>query len=234
VSNLFEYPSIFLDIISPRRCLLCSSHLTHPLTLKENKQKVPGDYLCSACQEQLKLCVTSLPELDQIDKVFSGYLYGGALAQIIPAWKYHGRSEFFPLIEVLVEQITSRLKLAGSDFDLVLAIPLTRSSLRKRGFNQALFIASCCADVLKLPLLKHQFTKVIDTPHQASLDREARGRNLNPDVFRITHNICVESRKILICDDVLTTGSTLKAAAAALKNAGANSVSTMTLARVES
>ncbi len=233
MSKLSEYHSIFLDIVSPRRCLLCSSRLTHPLTDKKYKQQGLGDYLCSCCQGQLHVCVTGSTGLLQIDKVFSGYRYGGAMAQIIPAWKYHGRSEFFPLVKVLVQQVISRLKLSEFDFDRVMAIPLTRSSLRKRGFNQALFIASCCADALNLPLIKHQFTKAIETPHQASLDRDARARNLRPDVFKVTRNICVESRNILLCDDVLTTGSTLKTATVTLKNAGANAVSVMTMARVE-
>ncbi|RLB71345.1 MAG: hypothetical protein DRH03_05990 [Deltaproteobacteria bacterium] len=233
MNKLSEYPAILLDIISPRRCLLCSCHLCHPLTHKRNRQNALGDYLCPFCQEQLDICVADSTELSQINKVFSGYRYGGALEQIIPAWKYHGRSEFFPLIEVLIRQMIFRLKILESDFDLVMAIPLTKSSLRKRDFNQALFIASCCANVLGLPLLKYHFTKVLDTPHQASLDRDARMRNLNPDVFNVARKACVKSRKILICDDVMTTGSTLRAAAAALKNAGANSVSAMTLARVE-
>lgn len=233
MSKLSAYSSILLDILSPRRCLLCSCRLLHPLSYRIIKQKVLGDYLCPFCQEQLNVCVAGFTEILQIDRVFSGYQYGGVLAQIIPAWKYHGRSEFFPLIEVLIQQMISRLKLLESDFDLVMAIPLTQSSLRKRDFNQALFIASCCANALGLPLLKYHFTKVLDTPHQASLDRDARMRNLNPDVFKVTRKVCVERRKILICDDVMTTGSTLKAAAAALKNAGANSISAMTLARVE-
>lgn len=233
MTKFSEYHSIFLDIISPRCCLLCPSHLAHPLTRKKYKQHDLGDFLCSRCQKQLHVWVADATELLQIDEVFSGYSYGGALAMIIPAWKYHGRSEFFPLVKVLVRKIISRLKLSGSDFDLVVAIPLTRSSQKKRGFNQAMFIASCCADVLNLPLLKYQFTKAVETPHQASLGRDARVRNLNPDIFRVTRNICVERRKILLCDDVLTTGSTLKTAATALKNAGANSVSVMTLARVE-
>jgi competence protein ComFC len=202
------------------------------LTHKKNRPNILGDYLCSFCQKQLKVCVVDSTELLQINKVFSGYRYSGAMAQIIPAWKYHGRIEFSPLIKVLIQQLIYRSKLSEYDFDLVMAIPLTQSSLRKRGFNQALFIAHCCAEVLGLPLLKHQFAKIVDTPHQASLDRDARVHNLKPGVFRVTRPEVLENRKVLLCDDVLTTGSTLKAAAAVLKSAGANSINAVTLARV--
>ena len=236
MNKLFRYPVIFLDIVSPRRCLLCSCRLTHSLahpSHKTYKWKVLEDYLCTTCLEELNVCSMDLIGVGQIDRVFSGYLYSDILAQIIPAWKYQGRSEFFPVIEAFVQQIISRFKLSESGFDLVTAIPLTKSSLRKRGFNQALFIAFCCAKVLDLPLLRHQFTKVIDTPHQASLDRDARMLNLNRDVFRVTGKADLEGCKILVCDDVMTTGSTLKAAAGALESAGAVSVTAMTLARVE-
>ena len=232
MSKLFRYPHILLDIVSPRRCLLCSCHLSHPLAHKKYKQKVIENYLCRVCREKLDVNEIGTVGSGQIDKIFSGYQYDGPLAQIIPAWKYHRRSEFFSLIEVLVQQMISRLKISESDFDLVTAIPLTRSSLRKRGFNQALFVASCCSHILSLPLLKHQFTKVKDTPHQASLNRDARVRNLNPDVFSVDNKVDLANCRILICDDVLTTGSTLKAAAGALKKAGAVSVSAMTLTRV--
>ncbi len=231
--NLLEYSAIFLDIVTPRRCLLCSCRLVHPLAHKTCKRKILEDYLCPACREELKVCSPDLTGVGQIDKVFSGYLYAGVLARIIPAWKYHSRSEFFPVIEVFTQQIISRCKLSASGFDLVTAIPLSKSSLRKRGFNQAFFIASCCAEILDLPLLGHQFTKVKDTPHQAALGRDARLLNLNRDVFRVAGKADLENRKILVCDDVMTTGSTLKAAAGALKKAGAVSVTAVTLARVE-
>lgn len=232
MSKLFAYHSMFFEIVSPRRCLLCSCRLIHPLLNKKNRQNVLGDYLCPVCQEQLKVWVTDSAQLLHIDKVFSGYQYGGALAQIIPAWKYHGRSEFFALVNVLVQQVISRFELTKLNADLVLAIPLSRKSLRKRDFNQALFIASCCAKTLNLSLLNQQFIKVINTQHQASLDREARANNLTSDTFKITRPALVEGRNILLCDDVLTTGSTLKAAAATLKSAGAISVTALTLARV--
>ena len=226
--------SIFSNLISPRRCLLCALPLAHPLA-PVHERAVLDDLLCSACQSQLIACTqdTSLPQLHQIDRVFSGYQYGGAIAKIIPLWKYHHRSEFFLLIKSLICLLLSRVQLSASDFDLVLAIPLSRSALKKRNFNQALFIASCSAAELNLPLTKHQLVKDLNTPQQASLDRRARAANLGEDTFRILSPGVVAGRNILLCDDVLTTGSTLKAAASTLIRAGALSVSALTIARVE-
>ena len=235
MAYFLSHLSIFSDLLAPRRCLLCALPLAHPLVL-ENEKCVLDDFLCSVCQGQLVICSQDycLNRSHQIDRFFSGYQYGGALAKIIPLWKYHHRSEFFPLIKVLIRLILSRLKLSAADFDLVLAIPLFHSSLKKRNFNQALFIASCGAAVLDVPLAKHQLVKNFNTPQQASLDRRARAFNLSEETFKVREPGMVEGRKILLCDDVMTTGATLKTAATVLRRAGALSISTLTLARVES
>ena len=234
MQDLASSLSALLNVIAPRRCLICSLFLSHPLVPVPETGGLK-DYLCPLCLNMLKVCETGSNSVQcvPIDRVFSGYQYAGAMARIIPAWKYHRRNEFFPLIETLVHLIISRLRLSELDFDLVLAIPLSRSGLRKRDFNQALFIASCSAAALNLPLVCHQLVKDINTPQQASLNRSARAHNLSADTFRILDREVVEGRKIMLCDDVLTTGATLKAAAGTLKNAGAVSISALTLARVE-
>jgi ComF family protein len=126
----------------------------------------------------------------------------------------------------------SRHEIYDFNFDLVLAVPLTPRRLRKRGFNQAFFIASGSAAVLDLPLAYNLLLKTIDTPQQASLNRRARTRNLSSDLFLVPKPEKIRGKNILLCDDVLTTGTTLSVAAKVLKDAGANSVSAFTLARV--
>ncbi len=174
-----------------------------------------------------------MPGLSGCEKIFSGYLYGGLLEKIIPPWKYHDRHEFFPLVKILLDLALSCHKIPDFNFDLVLAVPLTPRALRKRGFNQAFFIASSCASLLGLPLGRNLLLKTIDTPQQASLDRRARINNLSSNVFLVPDPKKIEGKNILLCDDVLTTGTTLSAAASGLKNAGAISVSAFTLARVQ-
>lgn len=225
--------SLLIDTIFPRRCLVCSVFLTHPLSNYSRKQAL-GNYLCDVCQQQLRHSevIPDLPRLFGGEKVFSGYLYDGPLEKIIPPWKYHDRHEFFPLIEILLKLALFRQKLSTFDFDLLLAVPLAPQALRKRGFNQAFFIASRSAEFLKYPLGYNLLLKVINTPQQASLDRRARARNLSSDVFQVPRPEKISGKNILLCDDVLTTGTTLSVAASALKRAGAASVTVFTLARV--
>ncbi len=226
------YISTLFDIISPRRCLLCSQFLTHPLASVPAKGTM-ANYLCLSCSRQLEVCDSSfVPDhLSAIDQVFSGYHYAGAAARIIPAWKYHHRNEFFPLITLLMQLTLSRLRLSESNLDLVVAVPLFRKALARRNFNQALFLASCSAKELNLPL-SHQLVKSVNTPQQASLDRRERAANLDIGTFAVPDPESVKGRNILLCDDVLTTGATLNTVASVLKRAGAVSVTALTLARV--
>ncbi|MEA1921109.1 MAG: ComF family protein [Pseudomonadota bacterium] len=227
------FTTAFLDILFPRRCLICSVFLSHPLSGSARKQSLEK-YLCPACRQHLQIYETYLDEvrLFDVEKVFSGYLYSGPLEKIIPVWKYHNRHEFFPLVRALLDLAWSRQEIANLSFDLIIAIPLSPPALRKRGFNQAFFIASCASAFLKQPLASNLLIKPIDTPQQASLNRQARVLNLGPDVFRVPEPKRIVGRNILLCDDVLTTGATLSAASRALKSAGAASVNALTLARV--
>ena len=233
MKSQFLYISALFDIISPRSCLLCSQFLAHPLASAPEPESL-ANYLCGSCRNQLEVCDCSFASdrLSQIDQVFSGYLYTGAVARIIPAWKYHCRNELFPLIALLIQLALSRLSLVNSNLDLVVAVPLFRKDLSRRNFNQALFIASCSAEELGLPL-SHLLVKNIHTPHQALLDRKERAANLDVATFGVLNPEIVKGRNILLCDDVLTTGTTLNTVAACLRHAGAVSVTALTLARVE-
>ena len=233
MTDFSSFATALLDTFFPRRCLVCSVFLAHPLSCQSHNQPLEN-YLCASCR---RLLPVSQPSSDVIrllgvEKVFSGYLYSSLFEKIIPAWKYHGQHEFFPLVKVLLELVLSRQETLKSVSDLVIAIPLSKSALRKRGFNQAYFIASCGAAFLKQPLGRNLLVKTVDTPQQASLDRRARALNLGPDIFQVPELEKIAGRNILLCDDVLTTGATLSAAASALKNAGAASVTALALTRV--
>ena len=233
MTDFFSFATALLDTIFPRRCLVCFVFLSHPLSCSTKKQALET-YLCATCRQHLRIPEASLDAIRLVDveKVFSGYLYAGLFEKIIPAWKYHGRHDFFPLVKVLLGLALSRQEASALVFDLVIAIPLSTPALRKRGFNQAFFIASRSAAFLKQPLGYNLLVKAIETPQQASLDRQARALNLRPDIFQVPESERIAGRNILLCDDVLTTGATLSAAASALKSAGAASVSALTLARV--
>lgn len=119
--------------------------------------------------------------------------------------------------------------------DLVLPVPLAAGRLRERGYNQAWELARRIASALALPASATAVERVLPTPHQVGLRREARLLNLR-GAFLVTPRgqSLVAGRSVAIVDDVMTTGATAQALAATLKRAGAREVRGWMLARTMS
>jgi len=118
----------------------------------------------------------------------------------------------------------------GGEPEAVLPIPLHPRRLRKRGVSAPLILAKALARSLKLPLRVWNLDRVRNTPEQAGLKRKERRRNLK-GAFQMRHPL--KEQRLLLIDDVLTTGTTLDAASAVLKRAGALEIFGLSAARVD-
>lgn len=112
--------------------------------------------------------------------------------------------------------------------DLVVPVPLHPKRLAERGYNQAALLAAPVAAALEVPLAPRLLRRRSDTPRQAILDRGARMANVR-EAFVAREP--AHGKRILLVDDVRTTGATLGACAAALRAAGASRVDTLALAQ---
>jgi ComF family protein len=121
------------------------------------------------------------------------------------------------------------LEETGWRADLVLPVPLSKPRRRERGYNQAGLIARPLALALGLPYVPKALARCRDTRSQVGLSREQRRQNVN-GVFQAGSEQ-VRDRRVLLIDDVATTGSTLSAAAGALLASGASQVYAFTAAR---
>lgn len=113
---------------------------------------------------------------------------------------------------------------------IFLAIPLERSRMKRRGFNQAEEIAKQLADYFGLPLLRDCLLKIKKTPPQMELSKEEREENLR-GAFSVNNKEKIKGKIIFLVDDIYTTGSTMEEAAKVLKEAGAKEVWGIALAR---
>jgi ComF family protein len=116
------------------------------------------------------------------------------------------------------------------DADLVMPVPLHPTRLREREFNQSLLLADSVARRMSTPLCYTNLIRIRDNPAQTSLPRSTRLTNLRRS-FHVRRPDAVRGRRILLVDDVLTTGTTLNECAKALRQAGAGDVYAVTLAR---
>jgi len=152
---------------------------------------------------------------------------GQVVASLIRRHKY-GRDQ--SLSRALAQCLGETLPLDCNDYDLVVAVPLHRRRLRWRGFNQAALLGRAVARKMGCPLDVTTLTRIRDTPPQTSQDRSHRRQNVL-DAFEVKRFERISNRRLLLVDDVMTTGATLDECARTLLAAGAQRVDVLTLAR---
>ncbi len=117
------------------------------------------------------------------------------------------------------------------DADLIIPIPLSKKRLLERGFNQASVLAKILSDETKIKLDESSLIRTIHTPiHRAGMDDKARELTVK-NAFEVKRANFIKDKKILLTDDVFTSGATASACAKVLKKSGAEKVYVLTLAR---
>lgn len=149
---------------------------------------------------------------------------------LIRQFKFHGQVE---LVEPLARRLAAAVQSRGdSGVQWVLPVPMTDQRLRERGFDQAWELARRVAAAVQRPARADALVRTLDTLHQTELGRAARQRNLRAAFFVPgPQRAALQQTRVALVDDVMTTGATLREAAAALRRAGAAAVEVWVLAR---
>ena len=135
------------------------------------------------------------------------------------------------LQKALAEFLGDALPYSATDCDVVIPVPLHRRRLWWRGFNQAALLARTISQRLDKPLDLQTLTRTKVTTPQTSQDHDARRRNVRR-AFSVARAARIKGRRVLLVDDVMTTGATVDECARVLMAAGAARVDVLTLARV--
>ncbi len=173
--------------------------------------------VCAACREGLR----------GFDCAASFGFYEGTLRGLIHLFKYSGMK---PLVKPLGALLVRAIPM-DQQFEAVVPVPLHWRKRWQRGFNQAELLARSVARQRRVPLID-ALRRKRSTAVQATLASAGRRRNV-AGAFEMRRRADVAGKQILLIDDVMTTGATASACASVLKRAGAQSVSLVTLARVD-
>ena len=206
------------DCVLPARCPECGAPAAAARVLCEPCELAIPRFdgrLCARClsrEREAEACV-SHPGF----ACWCAWIYEEHAAHLIHALKFGGRA-------ALAGHLGRRLARAlPMDYrpDLVVEVPMHAARLRERGFNQAARLAAAAAAELEAPRLPEALIRVRATRAQTGLGAHARRRNL-AGAFRVRDPAALRGRKVLLVDDVMTTGSTLEACLQSLRECEAD------------
>lgn len=218
----FTYYEDFLALVFPKTCCICKRSLFDFENL-----------LCKICLSQLPVTQyhlrpedndlkTKITGLTNVHRVFSflRFTKKGMSQRILHELKYKHKPELGNLLGRTYGRVL--LETLGSQWDVVIPVPLHPLKFKKRGYNQSERFAQGLAEVLSASVyLGLQRVKFTET--QTNKSRWQRWENVET-VFEVSSELAVVDRKILLVDDVMTTGATLAACANTLLDAGAQSI----------
>lgn len=228
-----------MDVLSfflPKFCVSC---------------KQLGSYLCQDCAQAIEPCITHIcpicerPAIDgtthpgcttryTIDGLVSAVMYTGPARALVHELKFRYVAEIGPIItEELLRGLLNNRSFENEilrDTPAVIPIPLHKRRKNWRGFNQAEMLARLTAERLGYLCDTEVLMRKKYTQQQARLPLKERRNNLE-DAFSVTSEKQLVGKRVILVDDVWTTGSTMRSAASVLKRAGARSVWGLVYAR---
>lgn len=241
ICEVQEVASGITDILFPPTCLMCGIALTgddrYPFCADcLNAMHRVAPPLCPSCGRPFTaapgedhLCEECILLHSPFSIARAWGRYEGVLLDAIHLFKYHGRISVGEALGRMMAKVPPT-SLAIRSYSLVVPVPLHPKRLRERGFNQSLILARQIAKQHAIPLDFSALRRRSHTEAQVNLSGKERRANVR-GAFAVTDRSKIKRHRILLVDDVYTTGSTVMECANVLMQNGAREVAVLTLAR---
>lgn len=224
--------SFALDKFFPRKCPLCGNLL------------MPNERMCGKCSDSVifiqppicQRCGRPIYDCacngDQFAfaRCVSPFVYTKSIRNGIHRLKFRNAPESAEFFALFMASVIRR-EYSIPSFGLVLGVPMHSSDIHQRGYNQSDLLAKSVSERIGVPFARRVLVKAVRNSTQHTLSRAERRGNV-AGVFKVAQPHLVVGKTILLCDDIITTGSTLDSCAAELMNAGATAVYCVTAAAV--
>lgn len=240
-SVLVRLGRLALDTLLPPRCLTCEATVVRQAQLCGAcwaRIRFVGEPMCNCCGLPFAfeagggtlLCADCIREPPRYRKARAVMVYDDASREAVLAFKHGDRTDAAPAFGGWLARAGAELL---ADSDCLVPVPLHPARLFHRRYNQSALLAHAIGRVTGKPVVSDALQRTRNTPTQGALSRSARLANVR-GAFRMRPRrvASVRDRRIVLVDDVMTTGATVEACAAILVAAGAAHVDVLTLARV--
>ena len=217
--NLLE---TVLDFIFPPTCGFCN--------------KMGEGYLCQNCKQKITNSNIYFNQLDFyqnkdtfIDEHFYLFSYTEPIREKILQYKFDDKAY---LANTIYEFFMNNEKLYGflKKYDIMIAVPISTIRKRERGYNQSELLARKISRLADIQLEKQVLKKQKSNQPQSSLNKEQRKENVK-NVYKVQNELKISNKKVLLVDDIYTTGATVNECAKMLKQAGCKEVGVLTIAK---
>ena len=217
-----------LDLVFPRTCAGCGSE---------------GDYLCDECEAAIPrleppqcslcstpsrspLCAWCRSANQPFDRITAPYRWTGVLQEMVYALKYRNVRASAPR---LAELMSAHLVERSGTADIIAPVPLHLTRQRERGYNQSELLAREISKSTGIPMATDVLARTRNTPPQVSMSTPEERRQNVIGAFECVGDVA--GKRVLLVDDVVTTGATVAECAAQLRQAGATSIWVLSLGR---
>ncbi|MCK9614740.1 MAG: ComF family protein [Candidatus Omnitrophica bacterium] len=222
---LKNYLMAIKDILLPKICFACEEKIIEGYLCPKCLNQIEFIYppLCPFCSNRLtnkkeKICAKCLKKKFPYEKLICITKYKNPVVDLIHSFKYKNYDFLVELFASLMIKHLTRIGFEPCGYDIITAVPLYKTKLRDRGYNQAGLLAQYLANYFKICFKDDIIYATRESSSQAKLDKISRLKNLKG---AFSAQAGLENKKVILVDDIFTTGSTVKECAYALKEKGA-------------
>ena len=222
MNKILKIQEQILNLIYPQTCGICG--------------KLASNSLCKKCEIELKKksdmnIIQTGEEIE--DKYFNELMYifkyEGQIRKLILDYKFNEKSYIYlTFVNFLLKnkKIFENIK----NYDTIIPVPISKKRLKTRGYNQSLLIARKIAEQTNLELVNNWLIKTKNIIEQSKLNKEDRMQNIQ-GVYELKNKQLIENKKILLIDDIYTTGSTVNECSKILRQGNPKEIGILVLAK---
>jgi ComF family protein len=228
VRNSFSIKRILYGIF-PKTCPMCDKVIRADMYICsrcEKKLKYVDEPKCKKCGKPIlvdeqEYCMDCTKQNHLYEQGISAFVYSDEVKQSIYRFKYHNRRDYSGFYGMAVAKHFYK-DIQRWNGDVLIPVPIHHKKYIQRGYNQAKLLAKDISKWTNIPIDSHLLQRVINTKPQKEMNIKGRSKNLE-SAFKITENV-VKYKKVIIVDDIYTTGSTIDACAKVLYDAGVEKI----------
>ena len=231
---LSSYLKTVKNIVFPCLCLCCEEKIScGPICLKcQEKITFLSGNLCRYCARPLSadkpICSLCQNKLHPYNRLISATAYKEPIVSLIHLFKYKNYDYLDKFFSSLIVKHLNDIHFKPFSYDFIIPVPMHKHKLKIRGYNQAQLLAKLLSNNFKIPLRNDIIDTVNIRPSQAKLQKQKRQENVK-GVFAARKNL--KNKKIILIDDIFTTGATAASCCQALAEKQADKIVVITLSK---